>query len=245
NTNLALNFNSVDVNGVPVGKPGSNSPALNYTYKEGESTLVTPPDKAKQYTVDSSTDFAAGRINIDMGTIKVNQEWVVNFTLKPMVPGNVRILDATSKVNFIDSMGSPYSLALPDTYISAIPEGTDKGLLTPKLTLYGLIATVVNDGKTAHLTWGIKYENGGADQITEVIEWKPDGLLSYNWASTKSVDSRLTGDSYDLDISNTGIFPTGTYWVRVTGSTTDAGAPPIEAKFTITRSEVTPQILIR
>ena len=88
NTTLALNFTSVDVNGV---HNTSVSKVLQYVYINGISTRVTQPD-GTSVTVDSTADWNSGRINVTMGTIKVNQVWTVNFTLKALATGNISSL---------------------------------------------------------------------------------------------------------------------------------------------------------
>ncbi|MDD1663499.1 MAG: VWA domain-containing protein, partial [Methanomicrobiales archaeon] len=235
NTNLALEFPTVEVNGVQV-TPFSS--VLQYVPIPGKSTWVTRPD-GTGYDVDNSADWAAGRLNVQLGTIKVNQEYIVTFTLKVLKDGNIRIVNSgNSRVNFDDNTGF---VPVPDTYITALPTGTDKGLGTPRLEIRNLQRTnSEKDRDIAVLVWDIIYD--GKDQyISEEIAVSPLNYDIWSYRATTSADNGDTSDTYPLDISD---LAPGTYKVKVTGFVTDADSSFNITRFTIPGDAPNPSIVI-
>jgi len=238
NTTLALDFTGVDVNGV--SKPGSS--ALQYMYINGKSTKVTHPDGSSE-TVDSTADWNKGKINVTMGTIKVNQQWVVNFTLNVTMAGNLKLLGSNSNVYFQDVNGNIGQASLPDTYITAIPEGSDKGLSTPELTISDLgVTTSKTDMNSASLVWHIDYENGKDTEIREQIDVAPLNSEAYSYAGSTTA---VATDTFDTYVMSTSSLMPGVYKVRVTGYVDDAGSSSAQNLMTLTGTEKNPVILIR
>lgn len=238
NTTLAMDFRSVNVNNIPV-TPGSK--AIRYMFIDGKSTRVTRPNRTWE-TVDSTADWNMGRINLSLGTVRVNEEWVVNFTLNMTMNGTIRLLGPSSQVSFQDARGTMSSVALPDTFVTAIPEGMEKGILTPKLTLSDLsVATTGTDRDYANLDWHIDYRDGRDTAIREEIEVAPLNSDAYWYVGTRTVPAETTSDAYPLRINT---FAPGVYKVRVTGYVNDADSSSTENQMTITMVMGTPKILI-
>jgi hypothetical protein len=237
NTNLAMDFSGVEVNSAVV-KPGSS--VLQYTFIPGKSTWVTPPSTiGPAYQLDNTADWAAGRLNVQLGTIKVNQEFVVNFTMKVLKDGNIKIVNSgNSRVNFDDNTGY---VPVPDTYITALPTGKDKGLGVPKLEIRNLVRT--NDASNrdqADLAWEISYD-GKDSQITEEIEVAPVNSEAYSYKGTIYASKDDTSDTYAMSISD---LAPGTYKAKVTGYVTDASSSFAITQFIIPGIPPNPEIVI-
>jgi hypothetical protein len=236
NTTLALDFSSVDVNGNPV-TPGSK--ALEYVYIDDKSTRVTYPNGTWEM-FNSTDDMKTGRLNVSMGTIKVNQEWLVDLSLKMNMDGNIRIIGPSSKIYFNDNQGTATSIPAPDTFVTAIPAGTDKGVAHPVLTITNLSRTNPDaDRENAVLKWDIAY-TGTNETITEEIRMAT--LNTPFWF----VDTTFAGkddkeDTYTVDIST---LAPGTYRAMVTGIVPDAPSSSAVTQFTIPGEAPKPEIVI-
>ncbi|MDD1667028.1 MAG: hypothetical protein LUO96_01035, partial [Methanomicrobiales archaeon] len=235
NTRMDLDFRNVEVNGV--GVPGSG--VFEYVYREGESTLIIPPAPGIERTENSEGAWNLNHfLSFSFGTIKVNEEWVVNFTLKVMAGGNIKVLGASSRVTFDDGKGT---LTLPDTYLTSIPEGTEGGLGSLALRITGLKRTnPEEDRRNANLAWDIAY-NGNDPEIREEIEIATLNYPAFAYKGTTTAKKEDSADSYILDISD---LRPGTYRVRVTGFVDDAESSSDETVITIGLVEQAPQILI-
>jgi protocatechuate 3,4-dioxygenase beta subunit len=244
NTTLSMDFLNVDVNGEVMGRSG----VLEYMYIDGVSTRIKDPD-GNVRTENSMEDWNRGRINVTMDTIKVNQEWMVNLTMKVTLDGNVKLLGSNSKVFFEDVNGVKGECLLPDTYVTSIAEGREKGLSTPTLTLGDLTVTMAEDMKTAHLAWSVSYENGMHRYIEEVIDVAPGNTEYYSQVGPTRVvtgypisDLVTFSDAVDLDTSKR---PPGAYRVKVTGRVLDADVSLGLATMTISEVPRKPEILIQ
>ncbi|MDD1661141.1 MAG: VWA domain-containing protein [Methanomicrobiales archaeon] len=235
NTRMDLDFRKVEVGGVQV----EGAEVLEYVYREGVSTLIMPPPPEQEKTVDSGTEWDRDhRLSFDLGTVKVNDEWVVNFTLKVGKSGNIKILGATSQVTFDDGRNV---LAIPDTYLTCIPEGKEGGLGSLSLSITNLAWNPGKNGRDGPLTWDIAY-NGNDETIREEIWIAPSNSDSFGFTGVTSAEKDDTSGSYLLDTSNR---PPGRYRVRVKGIVGDAGESFDETEISIGIVEQTPQILIR
>ncbi len=237
NTTMSLDFSSVDVNGVPV-TPGSR--VLQYVYTDGISTRVTRPNGTWE-TVNSTLDWNKGIINVSMGTIKVNEVWLVNFILNVTMAGNIRLISSSSKLYFNDNQGSATSVPAPDTFVTAIPGGTDKGITSPKLEIKNLQRINPDkDRENALLVWDIIYDGKDPD-IREEIEVAPLNSEAYSYKATNWAAIGDTSDTYTMDISD---LAPGTYKARVTGFVDDADSSFDITQFSIPLDVPTPKIFI-
>ena len=236
NTNLALDFGSVEVNSAQVS-PGTN--VLKYKLIDGKSTWVTTPSGAG-YQVDNTNDWKSGKLNVQLGTIKVNQEYLVNFTVTVLKDGNVKILNSTnSRVNFNDNTGY---VPVPDTYITALPAGADKGMGSPKLAITNLMRTNPDANRDdAVLAWSISYD-GKDPEIKEEIEVAPLNSEAYAYKGTTYALNTDTTDTFTMSISD---LTPGTYKARVTGFVSDASSSYNITQFSIPVNVPKPEIVIR
>ncbi len=236
NTNLALDFTSVDVNGIPV-KPGTS--VLQYKLIQGRSTWITAPTGIG-YQLDNSNDWKTGKLTIPLGTIKVNQEYIVNFTVTALKDGNVKVLNSTnSRVNFNDNQGY---VPVPDTYITALPTGSDVGMATPKLEIRNLMRTNPDSNRDdAILAWQINYD-GKDPEIREELEVAPVNSEAYAYKGTTYAANSETSDTYSISIAD---LTPGTYKARVTGYVDDASSSFNITQFSIPMKVPKAEIVIR
>jgi hypothetical protein len=173
----------------------------------------------------------------------MEEEWVVNFNLRVKESGNIKVLGSNSQVIFDEGKGS---LAIPDTYLTATGEGTEKGLEGLALKIRILSVTIPETNKdSAVIVWAVTY-NGGDDEINETIERASLNSDHFGfYAATSSKNHHTTEpwtETYTMDI---GSIPPGIYKVKVTGTVHDADYSADVAQFTIPGSEQKPVISIR
>jgi hypothetical protein len=239
NTLVQLDFKNVEVNGDPV--PGEE--VFDYVYKPGKSTRVTRPD-GSGYDVNNTDDWKNGQLlNYDLGTIKLKDVWMVNFTLRVEMGGNIKLLGESSRVLFDEGKGS---LTIPDTYLTATEEGTEKGLEGLALKIKILSVTIPENKKdSAEIVWAITY-NGGDEEIEETIERASLNSDHFGFYGATSTKNRYTTEpwteTYTMDVSGV---PPGIYKVKMTGRVHDADDSSDVAQFTIPGSDQIAVILIR
>lgn len=236
NTTMELNFQTVEVN----GNSTNGSDVLAYVYGPGKSTYIVPPPPASPWTENSEAAWAENqKLSFDLGTIKVNQRWMVNFTLKIKESGNLKILGPTSQILFNDGNES---LKIPETYITAFPEGMDNGLKGISLQITNLRRTnPETDRNFANLTWNIAY-NGFDPYIREEIQIAPLHSEGYTYKGTVWAAKDEDSGTYVLDIGDRG---PGIYMVKVTGFVNDADSSWDETTILIFDTERKPEILIQ
>jgi hypothetical protein len=238
-TTMELDFQQVEVN----GEPKDGDQVLEYVHREKQSTWIVPPSGSGS-TFNSTDDWNDDhRLSFDFGTVKMEEEWMVNFTLKVGMGGNIKLLGESSKVVFDEGKGT---LAIPDTYITATDEGTEKGLEGLTLKIKILSVTIPETNKdSAEIVWAITY-NGGDDEIEETIERASLNSDHFGYYGTTSSINKHTTEpwtkTYTMDIS--GIQP-GVYKVKVTGRVHDTGDSSDVAQFTIPGSEQKAVIIIQ
>lgn len=238
-TRMELDFQKVEVN----GEPRDGDQVFDYVHREKQSTWIVPPSGGG-YTINSTTDWNDDhRLSFDFGTVKMEEEWVVNFNLRVKESGNIKVLGSNSQVIFDEGKGS---LAIPDTYLTATGEGTEKGLEGLALKIRILSVTIPETNKdSAVIVWAVTY-NGGDDEINETIERASLNSDHFGfYAATSSKNHHTTEpwtETYTMDI---GSIPPGIYKVKVTGTVHDADYSADVAQFTIPGSEQKPVISIR
>jgi hypothetical protein len=213
----------------------SGKEVFDYLHLPGISTFIKPPE-AEGWTVNNSEDWEkAIPFSFSADTIKVNQTWMVNFTLRSRIEGNIRLLGGSSKVTFVGKEGE---VSIPDTYITAIPFGKEKG--PEDITCAVQFTKPETDTEIARLAWDLKSYNGKEPNITWEI-WLVQPYRSFQESFDKNAaDTHVTYPMFIGDLDP------GTYMVEVMGKTGDLSSPcRDQALFTIGGPEVTPQILIQ
>ena len=236
-TQVALDFTTMEVNGnaTILGRD-----AFQYEFLPPDrSTFIVPPSPAHTVIADNTTDWAKGQLTFSAGTIKVNQEWMVNFTLKALKEGNIKVLSSkSSKVTFNGTEGE---VGIPDTYITAVPPGTEKG---PEGITFDIIhlqrTNKPSDTQIAMLTWEPVY-NGFDNMINWKIWLAPPYSNSFGWVENFTLERGYNPVPYNLVIRN---LTPGTYTVKVEGQVGDANEANKTLSLTIPEPTVITQILI-
>ncbi|HMK16445.1 MAG TPA: hypothetical protein VK450_05955, partial [Methanomicrobiales archaeon] len=135
----------------------------------------------------------------------------------------------------------PASVPAPDTFVTAISGGTDKGVSTPIFTLTDLVrANSEDDRSTAVLVWSLNYT--GTDQkYEEDIELAPLNSEAYSFKGTTYAGKTDKTGTYSIDISD---LTPGMYKVRVTGFPSDAPSASDITQFSILGVPPKPSIVI-
>jgi hypothetical protein len=229
-TKVNLDFSSMEVNSTYI-YPGKE--VMTYQHIEPDiSTYIKAPN-AGGVCVDNSTDWADSQVfRFSAGTIKVNEEWVVNFTMMVNTEGNIKILSSkTSKVTFVGTEGE---VGIPDTFITSVPHGIEKGPEGIEFEIQGLKRTNrETDREVATLTWHPFYTGRDA-KITYYI-WLDTGYIE-SFQESKTVDP-----IYNLNIRD---LPSGTHSFRVIGHVSDVNDKDATVKLIIPESNVPTQIKI-
>jgi hypothetical protein len=219
NTHVKLDFNTVEVNST-FTMPGAS--VFEYMPRDGVSTLVVNPSGTR-YTINDATNWTGNHMfTYDPGTIKVNQQLRMNISLITRVDGNIKVLSSkTSEVTFD---GSPSSVPIPDTFITAIPAGTEPGPQNIPFTISFHDPARTNpesDKNIAAMIWDVNY--GGKDNtISQQIWIAPIYSEAYQFKETLAPILRHqcdTGCSENLVISD---LQPGEYKVKVIGHVSDA-----------------------
>ena len=235
-TTMDLDFKTIEVNGAPT----AGTDVSSYVYRAGKSTFIVPPAPGLPWTENSQAAWDRDqKLSFDLGTVKVNQEWQVSLVLKILKSGNIRILGPTSKVIFD---GGKSSLTIPDTYVTAVPEGLEKGLQGLALQIRNLRRTDPGtSGKPAELAWDISY-NGFDPDITQEIQVAPGNSGAFSYRGTTLSAARDTSGHYTLDLST---LQPGIYQVRVIGFVDDADSSWAVTDLIVPEPEQKPMIVIR
>jgi hypothetical protein len=235
-TKVNLDFTNVEVNST-YNLNGKD--VLDYQYLgPSRSTYIMLPTGTGQL-VDNTADWANNQsLMFSAGTIKVNQEWVVNFTLLVKSEGNIKILSSkTSRVTFVGSEGS---VGIPDTFITSVPHGTEKGPEDITFEIKNLRrVNSETDRQVATMSWEPEY-TGSDGRITWEIWLIPPYAGEEQYRETFPAD-RGVNPIYPLNI--VGVQP-GTYTFKVKGHVSDANDTNATRSFIIPEPVAAAQIKI-
>ncbi|HOI58139.1 MAG TPA: VWA domain-containing protein, partial [Methanoculleus sp.] len=212
-TTMTLDFGTIRVN----DEDREGEAVFTYVHEDGISTTIeswvendtgrheiTPFTTINQ-TDDWNDDHA---LQFEIGTVHLDQVWEATFRLRVLTDGNINVFGPGSTITFNDGA----ELALPDTFITAVPDLANTGLGSATLTLANPRYTCtepVLEFLTA--AWDLAYTGSGS--VTQVVEYSNDGGLS--WVQ---FDTPTSGAS-SLDVRNR---PPGEYRIRVRASADDA-----------------------
>ncbi|MCC7564655.1 MAG: VWA domain-containing protein, partial [Methanomicrobiaceae archaeon] len=248
-TEVHLSFETVSVNDVPIS--GKN--VLEYMYLNEVSTRIdsyprvsgtdlniTPPSPhtSYPYTQDDTASWqSTSSLDYNVGTVKLGQIWEATFRLKVKKDGNINIFGSDSKITFNDGEDE---LALPDTFITAIPDLNSTGLegAGPVLHVSNLNVAPSAANHYLPLSWDLTYN--GSLLAKQELQYKNATAGEWNLFDTQYADSTATGGTSRLDVR---YLPEGKYLVRVKATADDVDpAPSIDEKEFIVRRP--PQILL-
>ena len=241
NTTLSLDFTSVDVVNGSASGTYAGKDVFNYTYIPGRSTHVTVINKSVySFNYNNTGDWEKGSFSFNPGTIKLNDLWMVNFTLNSSMPGNIRLLSARSSQVSIN--GGEENVSIPDTYITTIPRGTEKG---PEGITFNITNVKREGDKTntqvAQIGWDRIYD-GTDPTILYRFYLAPPYSQAYAEKGEFTMDKNVSHLVYNLVI--TGLKP-GVYSVKVEGIVRDADTASGFGTLEIMGPSQETQILIR
>ncbi|WP_048180151.1 Ig-like domain-containing protein [Methanoculleus sediminis] len=230
NTTMGLDFSTIRVNGED--REGRN--VFSYVYEDGVSTVIESVVENEtghcviipKRSVNQIDDWSDDRnLEFEIGTVHLGQTWEATFRLRVLADGNINVFGPGSRIRFNDAA----ELALPDTFVTAVPDLTNTGFGSAALTLSNpryTCAEPVEELLTA--AWDLAYT--GAATVTESVEYSNDGGLSWVRCGTLTADGTVTGETASLHVRE---LPPGEYRIRVRAfadDVPDAGLlfPPIQ-----------------
>ena len=224
NTMMDLDFGTILVN----GEEREGGKVFSYVYEDGVSTVIESvvenetgdyvivPEK----TVNQTDDWSGDRsLEFEIGTVHLGQTWEATFRLRVLTDGNINVFGPGSRIRFNDAA----ELALPDTFVTAVPDLSNTGFGSATLTLSNPRYTCAEPvEEILSAAWDLTYT--GAGTVTESVEYSNDGGLSWVRFAT------VTGETSSLHVRE---LPPGEYLIRVRASADDvpdAGLvfPPIQ-----------------
>jgi hypothetical protein len=126
NTQVDLHYGTIEVNQQTVANN-----ALEYKYLYGVSTKNQ--SYWKNGTVfkgpnyyDQTADWGDKILSFNVGTVKLDQIWEVNYMLKVLKPGNINVFGPGSVVSFNNNASFIF---MPKTFITAIPDMNTTGAI--------------------------------------------------------------------------------------------------------------------
>jgi len=216
NTEMDVDFKSVPVNGVPI----DGHQVFEYIYVPDRSTRISSSKDGAPlfpaYVRDDTANWTGTDpgMHFDIGTIRLNQMWETSFCFKVLKPGNINIFGGGSTITFNNGTDM---LALPDTFVTAIPELNNTGVNFTELAILNLESANPGQPVTDFLTvtWDVKYT--GTESVTEEVFYSNDGGLAWIKFDTRALDhatfsNSVRSDSTRLDVRN---LPAGQYVIRV------------------------------
>lgn len=226
NTAMDISFQNVEVNGTPVL---DGREVFTYLHIPDVSTNIESwIDNETGYyeivplhTEDQTADWADDlNLHFDIGTVHINQTWTATYTLKVLAPGNIKIFGHGSTISFNNGTET---LALPDTFVTGVPDLNNTGLNTAALDVSNLRRN--GSGQITDflpLTWMLNYT--GNKTVTQRLFYSSDE--KHTWTEFAALTSRspVNGtQNASLDVRE---MPAGHYWIRVRATAPDA--PPAE-----------------
>ncbi|KQC03890.1 MAG: hypothetical protein APR53_04560 [Methanoculleus sp. SDB] len=176
-TSMDIMFDGIEINNVSYA--GDAADIVEYVYQVGDSTTIeswnfthtiiplTSKDQRADWNACRSLNFTVD----DIGTIRLNQTWEAHFLLRVLQGGNINIFGPDSLISFDNGAGT---LALPDTFITAVPNLNATGIDFMSLSLENFESpnrdTFVD---TLQLTWDLNYT--GQFDVTQSLWYQRVG----------------------------------------------------------------------
>ncbi|WP_165394710.1 Ig-like domain-containing protein [Methanofollis fontis] len=209
---VSVNDAIVDGAGVLDYVPIDGRSTLLRSWMEGESVTV---EIEAPHTVDQSADWADDRtLQFDIGTVHLNQVWTASYTLKVGCSGNINLFGPGSLLSF--NNGSD-TLALPDTYVTAVADLNNAGLGAAALDLENL-RTESGGADTLHVQWDLGYNGSAA--ATQRISYSTDDRQT--WTLSGTLPPLSAGEYAQETFLDMNGAAGGYYWVRVRATAPDA-----------------------
>ena len=217
NTQMNLNFQSVNVTGVTV--PGAD--ALSYVAANPGSTDITWQDG-----VTNNTDQSGQWPNLifNIGTINLGQTWQATFQLRVLEGGSIQLFGNQSTITFNNGTSS---MQLPPAYITSLANLTNTGVTTQSILLSPLLLTqsgIITD--FVPLQWSTTYP--GAQTAMERLYYstsyqEPQTCGASPWVGPFDTQTGILpgglSETSSLDVRT---LPPGTYYICVLAQAPDA-----------------------
>ena len=166
NTAMAVDFQSINVTGVST--PGSD--VYDYIYHPNSSTKIGWQDGITNVTNQSADWAADNKLDFNIGTIKIRQQWNATFQLKVKKSGIIDVFGENSTVTF-NGMTTP--LNLPQTFITVVPELNVTEIGDKRITVENLEITEPGEiSAFLPVIWSTTYT--GNKTITEEVSYSID-----------------------------------------------------------------------
>jgi len=221
-TMMDISFENVEVNDAPV--PGED--VFAYQYIPGVSTNIASwidnetghYDPVPLHTEDRTADWEDDRsLHFAIGTVHLGQTWTASYTLKVLHDGNINVFGSGSTISF---NGGAETLALPDTFITAIPDLNSTGIKNATLDLVEPLRQIGSGPVTDFLKVGWRLNYTGNYTAAQKLSYSTD--RGKTWTHFLTMTPRPAGE-YDeqasLDVRS---LAAGKYLIRVYGTAPDA-----------------------
>jgi hypothetical protein len=206
---ITADFQNINVTGVSV--PGGD------VYSYVPSTKIGWQDDTINFT-DQTSDWADHKLDFNIGTIKLKQQWNTTFQLKVKRSGLIDVFGEHSSLSF---NGGAETLHLPQTFISVVPELAPIDITAKSITL-----TNLNHGEVKALlpvTWDTTYT--GNETLTEKVYYQLDSgpwVLFDTKTHETSMSDPLSKDYSDFAQLDVTKLPPGGYGIKVVATASDA-----------------------
>jgi predicted nucleotidyltransferase len=134
NTIMTADFDKVNVTGFAM----DGDQVYDYVYHQNESTKIGWQDGKTNVTNQSDDWLADSKLDFNIGTIKVGQQWNATFRLKVKQGGLIDVFGKNSTVSFNNNNETLY---LPQTFITVVPNLTVTDIGVKTITLENLMVT--------------------------------------------------------------------------------------------------------
>jgi hypothetical protein len=216
NVTSSVDFQFINVTGVTI--PGAEV----YTYVP--STKIGWQDGKINFT-DQSLDWGDKKLDFNIGTIKVGQQWNTTFRLRVNQSGLIDVFGNQSTVSF--NNGGPQKLVLPQTFITVVPNLNVLNITAKTITLKNLNVTATGAITTLlPVTWQTTYT--GNQTLTERVYYRIDTGPWIQFDTKTHPYSNLTMDYTDFAQLDVTKLPPGGYSIKVYATASDAPDATIE-----------------
>jgi hypothetical protein len=216
NVTSSVDFEYINVTGITV--PGAQ--VYTYVYNSNASTKIGLQNGTIK-VINQSADWDLDRkLDFDIGTIKVGQQWNATFRLRVNQSGLIDVFGNLSTVNF--NNGGPQKLILPQTFITVVPNLSVTEIAVKTITLDNLTCTETGEIKALiPVMWNTNYT--GNKTLTEKVYYRIDDKGPWVQFDTKthSYDPLIMEyvDYAQLDVTK---LPPGSYQIMVYATASDA-----------------------
>jgi len=214
NVTSLVDFEKVNVTGWEM----NGSEVYTYVYHPTDSTKINWQNGTTN-VIDQSIDWAAdNKLDFEIGTIKVGQQWNATFRLRVNQSGLIDVFGKNSKVSF---NGGSETLYLPQTFITVVPKLDVLNITSKEIKLKDLVVTEPGEIKVLlPVKWDTTYD--GNKTLTERVYYQIDGgpwVLFDTKTHPYDLSTTEYTDFAQLDITK---LPPGGYLIRVVATASDA-----------------------